>query len=68
MRYQKEGVVSSLVGLFDFCSYMGAALSTYVLGGLISDYGVQGMAVIWILAACAESAVLLIKIRRDIVH
>lgn len=65
MRYQKEGVVSSLVGLFDFCSYMGAALSTYVLGGLITDHGVQGMAIVWILAAGAEVIILLVKGHRD---
>ena len=64
MRYRAEGVVSSLVGLFDFCSYMGAALSTYVLGGMINAQGVQGMAVVWIIAACAGFALMLFRRNR----
>lgn len=65
MRYRAEGVVSSLVGLFDFCSYMGAALSTYVLGGMIAEQGVRGMALVWVAAACTGLFFLFFKRRRD---
>lgn len=65
MRYRAEGVVSSLVGLFDFCSYIGAAVSTYVLGGIISDYGAQRMALVWIIAGCIGMALLLLNQRRS---
>lgn len=58
MRYGGDDAVSSLVGLFDFCSYVGAALSTYVLGGMISDRGVHGMAMLWIAAAVCECLLL----------
>jgi len=63
MRYGGEDSVSSLVGLFDFCSYMGAALSTYVLGGIIGGRGVHGMALLWLCSAIVES-VLLLSMRR----
>jgi len=61
MHYLSEDAVSSLVGLFDFCSYMGAALSTYVLGSLMEGRGVKAMALVWIAAAVSASALLIIK-------
>lgn len=65
MRCGGEDSVASLVGLFDFCSYMGAALSTYVLGGIVGGQGVRAMAVLWIAAACAECLLLLFVGRRE---
>jgi len=65
MRYQAEGVVASLVGMLDFCSYMGAAISTYVLGSMIGGSGVRGISVIWAFAALVCIALLLLKRRRD---
>lgn len=61
MHYLSEDAVSSLVGLFDFCSYMGAAMSTYVLGSIIGGRGVKAMALVWIAAAVGASVLLTIK-------
>lgn len=61
MHYLAEDAVSSLVGLFDFCSYMGAAMSTYVLGSLIGGRGVKAMALVWVAAAVGASTLLIIK-------
>ena len=63
MRYGGKDSVSSLVGLFDFCSYMGAALSTYVLGGIVGGRGVHGMAALWIASALIESIFLIAMIK-----
>ena len=61
MHYLSEDAVSSLVGLFDFCSYMGAALSTYVLGSLMEGRGVEAMALVWVAAAATASILLIVK-------
>ena len=61
MHYLSEDAVSSLVGLFDFCSYMGAALSTYVLGSLMEGRGVEAMALVWVAAAATASVLLIVK-------
>ncbi|MBQ7865718.1 MAG: MFS transporter [Clostridia bacterium] len=60
MQYQARGFVASLVGLLDFCSYMGAAVSTYALGGMMNASGVQGVAPVWLTAAAAAIILLIV--------
>lgn len=64
MQYLSKGLVASLVGLLDFCSYLGAALATYVLGGMLNDFGVQGISLVWLAASCTATMMLLLH-RRD---
>ena len=60
MQYRARGFVASLVGLLDFCSYMGAAVSTYVLGGIMNSSGVQSVAPVWLTAASVAIVLLIV--------
>lgn len=61
MQYQSKGFVASLVGLLDFCSYLGAALSAYVLGGMLNQSGLAGISLVWLAAACASVMLLALQ-------
>ena len=47
LSYAKEGMVSSLVGIFDFSSYCGAAISSYVLGVFLTEENFTPVLFIW---------------------
>ena len=51
LQFGNENLVSTLVGIFDCSAYFGAAFSTYVLAGFITDSGWKMIALVWILAA-----------------
>ena len=65
MEYTAKNMVASIIGVFDFASYVGAALSTYVLGKVLSSAGFAPLPGIWLGAAAAEviSTLLVIKLR-----
>lgn len=58
--FAKENIVSSLVGLFDFSSYVGAAISSVALGLVISAGSYRAIFLVWALTAAA--ALLLIAL------
>jgi sugar phosphate permease len=58
MGYTKQNMVASIIGVFDFSAYVGAAVSTYVLGKVLGGVGFAPLPAIW-LGASAMAAVLL---------
>ncbi len=55
LSYAEDNMVSTLSGLFDFCNYAGAALSSVLLGALLAQGKWSLTALIWMgfcLAAC----------------
>lgn len=48
MRYLKSGNVSSVSGLLDFASYLGAGVSSAVYGVVIKSFGYRPMFISWI--------------------
>ena len=51
MQYTERGMVASVIGVFDFASYAGAAISTYVLGKVLASAGFAPLPSIWLSAA-----------------
>ena len=63
IHYGGESTVSSLVGLFDFSSYMGAALSSILLGFAIEAQNYYALFGIWaVVLATAGILTLLLKL------
>ena len=60
MQYTADNMVASMIGVFDFASYAGAAVSTYVLGRVLADFGFAPLPGIWLGAAAAGAAVALL--------
>jgi len=51
MQYTEKNMVASIIGVFDFASYAGASLSTYVLGRVLESAGFAPLPFIWMAAA-----------------
>jgi len=51
MQYTERNMVASVIGMFDFASYVGASISTYVLGRVLESMGFAPLPVIWLVAA-----------------
>ncbi len=58
LSYGRENMASTLVGMFDFSTYVGAALSSVATGFLVARFGWGVAPVMW-LAACFMGALLL---------
>lgn len=59
LAHQSENLISTLVGLFDFSNYMGAAFASALLGSLLARGALQEVALLWLgvcLAAAAFAA------------
>lgn len=68
MQYTARNMVASLIGVFDFASYAGAAVSTYALGRLFARVGFKPAPIIWMCAAavgCAIALSLAIRQRKN---
>ena len=48
LAFSARGMVSTLVGCFDFSAYVGAAIMSGVLGGLLTQYGWVALPVLWL--------------------
>ena len=48
LSYAHKNIVSTLVGVFDFSSYVGAAISAFVLGIILTGYSWRIIPVIWL--------------------
>ncbi|MBE5762294.1 MAG: MFS transporter [Clostridiales bacterium] len=57
MQYTEKNMVASIIGVFDFASYVGAAVSTYVLGRVLSSVGFAPLPFIWMFASAAACAI-----------
>ena len=55
MQYTEKNMVASIIGVFDFASYVGASLSTYVLGKVLESAGFAPLPYIWLGAALMAS-------------
>ena len=53
MQYTSKNMVASIIGVFDFASYVGAACSTYVLGRVLASAGFGPLPAIWLGASAA---------------
>ena len=60
MRYLASGNVSSVSGMLDFASYLGAGISGAIYGVVIKNFGYVPMFVSWIAAAAVSVAALLL--------
>ena len=58
MQFRSRNMVSSVAGLIDFSAYLGAAVSTYALGGVLSAAGFTPIPWIWLGAAGIAALVL----------
>lgn len=63
MQYTEKNMVASIIGVFDFASYVGAAISTYVLGKVLSAMGFSPLPGIWLGAAVAAILVSILIMR-----
>ncbi|MBQ4089203.1 MAG: MFS transporter [Clostridia bacterium] len=63
MQYTEKNMVASIIGVFDFASYVGAAVSTYVLGKVLSSLGFAPLPGIWLGAAVVEMLIAALVIR-----
>lgn len=64
MQYTEKNMVASIIGVFDFASYVGAAISTYVLGKLLSSMGFEPLPGIWLAAAAAAILIASVVVRK----
>ena len=48
LSFSARGMVSTLVGCFDFSAYVGAAIMSGVLGGLLTQYGWVALPTLWL--------------------
>ena len=60
MRYLASGNVSSVSGLLDFASYLGAGISSAIFGVVIKNYGYRPMFISWIVAAAISLGALML--------
>ena len=60
MRYLKSGNVSSVSGLLDFASYLGAGVSSAIYGVVIKHFGYRPMFVSWIVASAISVVALML--------
>jgi sugar phosphate permease len=51
MQYTERNMVASIIDVFDFASYVGASISTYLLGRILESFGFAPLPVIWLAAA-----------------
>ena len=63
MQYTEKNMVASIIGVFDFASYVGAAISTYVLGKVLSAMGFAPLPGIWLGAAAAAIMISILVMR-----
>lgn len=63
MQYTEKGMVASVIGVFDFASYVGAAISTYVLGKVLSNVGFAPLPGIWLGAAAVSILIAAMVVR-----
>lgn len=63
MQYTEKNMVASIIGVFDFASYVGAAVSTYVLGRVLDSMGFAPLPGIWLSAAALAICTTLIVMR-----
>ncbi len=62
LSFAKYGIVSTAVGMFDFCSYLGAAASSAVMGAILTHGDWRFAALVWAgLAVLAIGLCLLAK-------
>jgi len=63
LTYAEADIVSSVVGILDFCVYAGAAVSSFVIGMLFTDLNLANISVLW-MAVGAAAVVLGVPINR----
>jgi len=64
MQYTERNMVASIIGVFDFASYAGAAVSTYVLGRVLESYGFSPLPGIWLGAALAAIVLATVVVKK----
>jgi len=57
-RYRSEGNVSSVGGVIDFVTYLGAAMGSLVYGALIKNFGYNAMFISWAVLSVIGAAVI----------
>lgn len=65
MGYTKQNMVASIIGVFDFASYAGAAVSTYILGKVLQTRGFGPVPGIWLTAAVVVVVLVFVMLQRD---
>ena len=63
-RYRNEGNVSSVGGVIDFVTYLGAALGSLVYGAVIKNFGYNAMFISWAVVSVIGAAVITKFIKR----
>lgn len=64
MQYTERNMVASIIGVFDFASYAGAAVSTYVLGKVLASFGFDPLPGIWLGAALAAVVLSIVVVKK----
>lgn len=68
MQYTARNMVASIIGVFDFASYVGAAVSTYVFGRVLESYGFDPLPGIWLASAAAAILIAAIVVKKGKTH
>lgn len=63
MNFKKDGLVSSVAGIMDFATYMGAGISSAIYGYVLEYSSFEIMYVSWIVL-CLAGIVILVKLER----
>lgn len=65
-RFRHEGNVSSVGGLIDFVTYLGAAVGSLVFGVLIKQFGYNSMFISWAAVSAVGAAVISKFIKKEV--
>lgn len=68
LRYEPMGCVSSVAGILDFFSYLGAGLSAILSGFLVTRMGYKALFGLWAMVSVLAIALLFIKNKRKVTY
>ena len=63
LSYSKQNIVATLIGIFDFSAYLGAAFSAYVLGRFLDEGSWSVIPLFWAVSALLALLLVLIRLR-----
>lgn len=59
LSFSKNGMVSSIVGIFDFSIYTGAALASFIIGICLTYFEFSVIVILWLIV-CSIAAILML--------
>lgn len=59
LKFSKSNNISSVTGIMDFATYMGAAAGSAIFGAMISELGYKSMLICWLALAAVSAGALI---------